>query len=145
MTRFDLILSCILKVDTYENIYNDISRLDDAFIIDKWFRVDNKPFKTILLNTVKKWSYMFKHHLMDDIINSLNDLEAFMREKDKYLIRNVPEGDYKALTDMMGHLGAVRERAVHYDDMFDPIKEKIELLKTYGQEVSDEIYDKLEV
>ena len=132
-------------MDTYENIYNDISRLDDAFIIDKWFRVDNKPFKTILLNTVKKWSYMFKHHLMDDIINSLNDLEAFMREKDKYLIRNVPEGDYKALTDMMGHLGAVRERAVHYDDMFDPIKEKIELLKTYGQEVSDEIYDKLEV
>ena len=57
-------------MDTYENIYNDISRLDDAFIIDKWFRVDNKPFKTILLNTVKKWSYMFKHHLMDDIIKA---------------------------------------------------------------------------
>lgn len=57
------------QVDTYENIYNNISKLDDFFIIDKWFRVDNRPFKTILLNTVKKWSYMFKHHLMDDITN----------------------------------------------------------------------------
>ena len=46
---------------------------------------------------------------------------------------------------MMGHLAAVREKTIIYDDMFDPIKQKIELLKTYGQEVSDEIYDKLEV
>ena len=88
---------------------------------------------------------MFKHYLMDDITNSLQELESFMRDKGRYLVRDVPEGNYAALVEMMGHLAAVREKAVIYDDMFDPIKQKIELLKTYGQEVSDEIYDKLEV
>jgi dynein heavy chain len=57
------------QVNTYEAIYEDVSKLSDLFIIDKWFRVDSKPFKTALLNTVKKWSYMFKQHLMDDITN----------------------------------------------------------------------------
>jgi len=133
------------QVDTYENIYNDINKLDDFFIIDKWFRVDNRPFKTVLLNIVKKWSYMFKQHLMDDITNSLQELEDFMLDKNRFLIRDVPEGNYVALVEMMGHLAAVREKAVIYDDMFDPIKQKIELLKTYGQEVSDEIYDNLQV
>ena len=68
-----------------------------------------------------------------------------MQDKNAYLIRGVSEGNYAALVEMMGHLAAVREKSVIYDDMFDPIKQKIELLKTYGQEVSDEIYDKLEV
>lgn len=57
------------QVNAYENTYEEVSKLDDIFIIDKWFRIDNKPFKTALLNTVKKWSYMFKQHLMDDITN----------------------------------------------------------------------------
>ena len=55
----------------YEKIYDDVSKLDDIRLIDKWFRVDSKPFKTVLLNTVKKWSYMFKQHLMDDVTNRL--------------------------------------------------------------------------
>ena len=107
--------------------------------------MDNKPFKTVLMNTVKKWSYMFKQHLMDDITNSLKDLDEFVREKDKYLVREVAEGDYKSLVDMMGHLGGVREKTNTYDNMFDPLKKKIELLKSYGQEVPDDVYEKLQV
>lgn len=57
------------QVDQYEKTYEDVSKLDDVTLIDKWFRVDGKPFKTSLLNTVKKWSYMFKQHLMDDVTN----------------------------------------------------------------------------
>ena len=57
------------QVDTYEKIYDDVCKLEDNKVIDKWFRIDNKPFKTVLLNTVKKWSYMFKQHLMDDVTN----------------------------------------------------------------------------
>ena len=57
------------QVDTYETIYEDINKLEDIKTIEKWFRVDNKPFKQNLLNTVKKWSFMFKQHLMDDVTN----------------------------------------------------------------------------
>lgn len=57
------------QVDQYEKTYEDVSKFEDVTIIDKWFRVDGKPFKTALLNTIKKWSYMFKQHLMDDVTN----------------------------------------------------------------------------
>lgn len=57
------------QVDQYEKTYEDVSKLEDVTLIDKWFRVDSKPFKTSLLNTIKKWSYMFKQHLMDDVTN----------------------------------------------------------------------------
>ena len=133
------------KVDQYEKTYEDVSKLNDITLIDKWFRIDSKPFKTGLLNTVKKWSFMFKQHLMDDITNSLKELDQFIKEKDKELVKEVQEGDYNHLISMMGHLGAVREKTVQYDTMFDPIKKKIELLKTYGQECPDDVYDKLQV
>ena len=129
----------------YEKTYEDISKLNDITLIDKWFRIDGKPFKTGLLNTIKKWSYMFKQHLMDDVTNSLKELDEFIKDKDKELVKEVKEGDYNHLISMMGHLGAVREKTAQYDNMFDPLKKKIELLKTYGQECPDDVYDKLQV
>jgi hypothetical protein len=72
-------------------------------------------------------------------------LDEFIKEKDKHLINEVKEGDYDHLVSMMAHLGAVREKINTYDNMFEPIKQKIELLKNYGQEVPDEVYDKLQV
>jgi dynein heavy chain len=133
------------QVDQYEKTYDDVSKLDDVTLIDKWFRVDGKPFKTSLLNTIKKWSYMFKQHLMDDVTNSLKELDDFIKDKDKHLVKEVKEGDFEGLVSMMGHLGAVREKTNTYDNMFEPIKKKIELLKNYGQEVPDDVYDKLQV
>ena len=132
------------QVDQYEKTYEDVMKIDDIRLIDKWFRVDSKPFKTALLNTIKKWSYMFKQHLMDDVTNSLNELEEFIKEKDKHLVKEVKEGEYSMLVEMMGHLGAVREKTPTYDTMFEPIKKKIELLKTYGQEMTDDVYDQLQ-
>ena len=38
-------------------------------MIDTWFLVDVRPFKQALLTTVKKWSFMFKQHLIDHVKN----------------------------------------------------------------------------
>lgn len=75
----------------------------------------------------------------------MKELDDFIKEKDKHLVKDVAEGDYNSLTDMMGHLGAVRGNTEKFDGMFDPIKKKIELLKSYGQEVPDDVYSKLTV
>ena len=88
---------------------------------------------------------MFKQNLMDDITNSLKELDQFTKDKDKELVKEVADGDYNHLVSMMGHLGSVRDKTTQYDTMFDPIKKKIELLKTYGQECPDDVYDKLAV
>lgn len=34
-----------------------------------WFRVDTKVFKASLLNVLKKWSWLFKEHLLTHVTN----------------------------------------------------------------------------
>ena len=46
---------------------------------------------------------------------------------------------------MMGHLMAVKDKQPLADNMFEPLKETIELLKTYGQELPDEVHQQLQV
>lgn len=46
----------------------------------------------------------------------------------------------------MGHLMAVKdkERQATSDEMFEPLKETIDLLRTYKQEVSDDVHVQLQ-
>jgi len=60
-------------------------------------------------------------------------------------VKDVKEGDFENLVAMMGHLGTVRDKMNQYDNMFDPIKKKVELLKSYGQEVPDDVFERLQV
>lgn len=46
---------------------------------------------------------------------------------------------------MMGHLMAVKDRHNTADNMFEPLKATIELLKTYGQELNDDVHLQLQV
>lgn len=69
----ELIVSCfvvfIVQIDYYEDLYADISKLEDFKVFNGWFRVDIKFFKVSLLNTVKKWSWLFKEHLLTYVTN----------------------------------------------------------------------------
>ena len=64
---------------------------------------------------------------------------------EKGLTKPVEEGDYTGLVDVMGHLMAVKERQAATDEMFEPLKRTIELLKTYDQEMPDEVHQQLQV
>ena len=55
------------QVDSYETIYTEVDAVNPVALFDRWFRVDSKPFKQALLNIVKKWSFMFKQHLIDHV------------------------------------------------------------------------------
>ena len=46
---------------------------------------------------------------------------------------------------VMGHLMAVKDRQTVTDEMFEPLKQTIELLKTYGQEMPEEVHTQLQV
>ena len=77
--------------------------------------------------------------------NSLADLEAFMKVARMGLTKPLKEGDYDGLVEVMGHLMKVKERQVATDNMFEPLKQTIELLKTYGEEMPEETHVKLQV
>ena len=57
----------------------------------------------------------------------------------------IGEDDYEGLTGVMGHLMAIKDRQPTTDVMFEPLKETIELLQSYGHTMSDEVHQQLEV
>lgn len=76
---------------------------------------------------------------------SLTDLSNFIREADEGLLQPVEEGDYNGLVNVMAYLMNVKERQEITDEMFDPLKETIELLKFYDQDLSEEVNVLLQV
>jgi len=285
--------ACVLvsrQIDTYERLYTEVEQMESCKVFENWFRVDTKPFKQALLNTIRKWGFMFKQHLVDHVNNrfflsfffffnlilfledctsinnlrstfqfcylilfktfsftllinslpfryvhllqyvqltclfkiiafshslvlehlfwmierdfsdhcwllysaiegtlkpiplskanpillhlhlmtsmevelslnkcsiigccqylycSLRNLSEFISSADKGLTQPIKEGDYKTLIGVMGQLMAVKERQSATDDMFEPLKETIELLKTYNQDLMpDEVHLQLQV
>lgn len=53
------------QIDCYEKLHEDVSRLEPIQVFDSWMKIDARPFKTSLLNIIKKWSLTFKQHLVD--------------------------------------------------------------------------------
>ncbi len=82
---------------------------------------------------------------LTSIFPSLNDLAEFIKVTSAGLTVSVDEGDYDALVVVMKHLLQVKDRQPNTDGMFEPLKHTIELLKTYQQELPDEVHKLLEV
>ena len=79
------------------------------------------------------------------VLLSLADLEAFIKDGESGLLKKVEKGDLKGLVEIMGHLMALKERQSSTDEMFEPLKQTIELLKTYDQELPETVFKQLEV
>ncbi|XP_033038308.1 dynein heavy chain 17, axonemal isoform X3 [Trachypithecus francoisi] len=132
------------QIDSYEKLYEEVSECENTKVFHGWLQCDCRPFKQALLSTIRRWGFMFKQHLSNHVTNSLADLEAFMKVVRMGLTKPLKEGDYDGLVEVMGHLMKVKERQVATDNMFEPLKQTIELLKTYGEEIPEEIHLKLQ-
>ncbi|CAI9163741.1 unnamed protein product [Rangifer tarandus platyrhynchus] len=132
------------QIDSYEKLYEEVSKCDNTKVFNGWLQCDCRPFRQALLNTIRRWSLMFKRHLSNHVINSLADLEAFMKVARTGLTKPVKDGDYDGLVEVMGHLMKVKERQTATDNMFEPLKQTIELLKSYGEEMPEETHVKLQ-
>lgn len=75
----------------------------------------------------------------------MKDLAAFIKEVDTELAKPLRDGDYEALVNVIGILMRMKERQAATDEMFEPLKQAIELLKIYNQELPDEVYQHLQV
>ncbi|XP_043280362.1 dynein beta chain, ciliary isoform X1 [Venturia canescens] len=127
------------QIDLYEGLYLEIEEMKPSKVFCGWFRVDLRPFRQSLLNTVCKWSSMFKKHLVERVTSSLSDLGAFIRLADEGLLQQIQPGDYAGLVSVMGYLMRVKERQPTTDEMFQPLQETIELLKFYDQDIPEEV------
>ncbi|NXH98563.1 DYH9 protein, partial [Pachycephala philippinensis] len=131
-------------IGSYERLYEEVMLLQPLSTFQGWLRLDARPFKAALLNEIKRWSLVFKQHLLDHVMHSLAELDEFIQTAERGLSRKVEKGDYGGLVEVMAHLLAVKERHNATDAMFEPLKETIELLRTYEQQLPEEVHQQLE-
>ncbi|NXO09420.1 DYH9 protein, partial [Oriolus oriolus] len=132
------------QIGSYERLYEEVTRMQPLSTFQGWLRLDARPFKAALLNEIKRWSLVFKQHLLDHVTHSLADLDEFIQTAERGLSRKVEKGDYGGLVEVMAHLLAVKERHSATDAMFEPLKETIELLRAYEQQLPEEVHQQLE-
>jgi dynein heavy chain, axonemal len=75
----------------------------------------------------------------------LKDLDEFIQETDGGLLNPIKEGDYVGLVKLMGSVMAVKDRQNVTDEMFEPLRETIDLLKVYEHDMPEEVYLQLQV
>lgn len=55
------------EIDYFVDLYNQCDQMPNEEIFSRWLRLDLKPFKQALLNTICKWSNVLKEHLVHKI------------------------------------------------------------------------------
>ncbi|NXE57526.1 DYH17 protein, partial [Casuarius casuarius] len=131
------------QIDAYEKLYEEVSGLENTKVFGGWLQGDCRPFKQALLGVVRRWSLVLKQHLGSHVTTSLQELENFMKEANAGLTQPLSEGDYDGLVEVMGHLMRVKDRQATTDSMFEPLRETIALLRTYGEELPEETHQQL--
>ncbi|XP_015735401.1 dynein heavy chain 17, axonemal [Coturnix japonica] len=131
------------EIDAFEELYQEMSGFASTVVFGGWLQSDCRPFNQMLLNAARSRVRALKQHLADHVTNSLQELDAFIKEVTAGLSKPVEEGDYDGLVEAMGHLMRVKDRQATTDVMFGPLKETIALLSTYGEEMPEEVHQQL--
>ncbi|CAH1116455.1 unnamed protein product [Phaedon cochleariae] len=133
------------QIDYYEELYKKMEQVPyEKILMDGWLRIDVRPLRQAILNTICKWGNLFKQHLYNRVVDSLNELENFIKESIAAMQVPLSEDDYDGLLKVMGYLFKVKERQIETDAMFDPLKQIMELLKEYSVEFPEEIHVQLQ-
>ncbi|XP_061574307.1 dynein axonemal heavy chain 11 [Cololabis saira] len=132
------------QIDYYEDLYAEVCQLEDCRVFDGWLRVDIKFFKASLLNVIKKWSWVFKEHLLKYVTNSLDELQRFLQATMEGLSHPVAKGDHQGFVEVMSHLMAVRDKESGTDEMFEPLRDAIILLERNGMTIPQQFYCQME-
>ena len=131
------------QIEHYEQLYEEVKMLPTIKIFQCWFCADITPFKTTLLFNIKKWSYIFKKHLLDRLVDNLSELNQFIEVADEGLMSQLREGDYPGLVKVMELLRLIKERQRKTDGMFSPLREIVVLLGKYGVSIPEDTLDQI--
>ena len=125
------------QIDYFEGIYENILKIPNVKIFNKWFKVEVMPLKYALQTLSKKWSWIFKENLLNHIVDSLQDMENFIESANNGLGIELSEGDYDSLIKVMEYLQLVRDKQTEYDEIFQPLKEVIEIINIYEVDIPE--------
>lgn len=131
------------KVDFYDQVYNEIKKLEDMRIVDKWLRLNARYLKRKLLNFSLEWKNMYKNHIQNDVVRSIYEFDEFILKKEHNFKKDIKNADYNVLVDILKDLNDIRQKNNFYDNFFDTLDEKIKFIEYYGDQISQEIQSKI--
>ncbi|NXG62204.1 DYH17 protein, partial [Hemiprocne comata] len=131
------------EIDACEELRKEVLGFANTEVFDGWLQSDCRPFKQALLAAIQQRGLVLRQHLANHVTTSLQELKDFIQEANASLSRSLEEGDYDGLVEVIGYLMQIKERRATTDTMFEPLKETIVLLSTYGEEMPEEIHQQL--
>lgn len=128
-------------IEYYVKIYEEINDFDITQVFSHWLRINLKVLKQSLLNEVCKWSHLFKNYLQKKVVNDLKELQDFIEHSTAKLNQNVTNEDAATLLSILKTISQINERSEQTDKMFDPLREIVDLLKSFDVEFEDFVED----
>jgi dynein heavy chain len=128
------------EIRKFEAIHKTIMAMEPDVNFNGWFRIDIRPLKQALNVHVKKWSFTLTKYLFDDTNSTLVELNEFTIANRKGLSVKIDEGDYEGLISSMGLLQAIKNRMTYTDNMFEPIRKTVNLLRQFGVEFDENVH-----
>jgi dynein heavy chain len=132
------------NIDKFRALADKVLEIKDTVVMDQWYRLDVRPFRTALHAVVSKWGYMFIQQMSENISTTVAELRQFISSSQRSLELELEEGDYDGLVNVMGALGTIKHREAETDEVFEPLKERVMLLGTYNVEVPEDVLKTLE-
>ncbi|XP_018352750.1 PREDICTED: dynein heavy chain 9, axonemal-like [Trachymyrmex septentrionalis] len=129
------------EIDYFMELYKKCDEFENEKVFLRWLRLDIRALKQALLNTICKWTNLFKTYLSDHVNNKLRDLSEFLTKALKKFTQPIEPDDYEDLLNTIYYLKEVRDRQFQIDDMWEPIKETIDFLKQYEVKFGEETYN----
>lgn len=138
------------EIARYKALQEEIQNLPAGLTIG-WIRIDAKPIKHALLTWVNKWVNLYTHYLSNKVVSTMDDLYTFIGASGKVLETADPsateleqEAAQRSLYEVMATMRDIRKRTDKTDNMFDPLRQTVTLLKNYGVMIGDATLKKLE-
>ena len=118
-------------IDYYGDLFEEIKAYETIHVFNQWLRVNMKGLKYRMMNEVSKWSYSFKEFLKDKVVNDLNELDQFIALSTESLNLVATNEDAVTLLKILKTIGMINDRDEATEKMFDPLKEIVDLLRSY--------------
>ena len=139
-----------VQIAKYKALQEEIQAMPAGLAIG-WIRIDAKPLKHALLTWVNKWINLYTHYLSNKVVSTMEDLYTFMSASVKVLETADPaaaeldqETAQRSLYEVMATMRDIRKRADKTDNMVEPLRLTVALLKNYGVMIGDGTLKKLE-
>ncbi|EQC33295.1 hypothetical protein SDRG_09276 [Saprolegnia diclina VS20] len=124
------------EITKYSRVANEIANLATPTDVG-WLRVNSQPIKTAMVTWVSKWVYQYTTYLYKHVVTKLSSLHKFMEVVLKGLEEEVVDKNKEALMRVMTHIRDVRKQIDATNEMFDPLRQAVHLLKTHGVNIDD--------